>query len=50
VLDDLSGVLREFIEEHAILVLNVAGSREGKEPGSIYEFVMETLDGVFNEQ
>ena len=39
-------VLLPFIAEHQIKVLNVAGSRESKEPG-IHQWVMDVLDYVF---
>ena len=35
--------LRRFAEEYRIEILNVAGSRESKEPG-IYQWVMQVLD------
>ena len=35
--------LREFVKEHGIKRLNVAGSRESKEPG-IHEWVMRVLE------
>ena len=39
-------MLLEFVRENQIKALNVAGSRESKEPG-IYEFVKQTLDQAF---
>jgi hypothetical protein len=35
--------LRAFVKEHGIKVLNVAGSRESKEPG-LHDWVMELLE------
>jgi len=40
--DEAAQVLRKFIKEHDIRVLNVAGSRASKEPG-IYNFVVLVL-------
>lgn len=40
--DEIVGALREFIETHQIEKLNVAGSRESKEPG-VYAWTMEIL-------
>ncbi len=37
--------LRRFVQEHGIKVLNVAGSRESKEPG-IYLWVCEGIEAV----
>ena len=37
------GAIREFIEQHAIRVLNVAGPRESSQPG-IGKYVKEVLD------
>jgi hypothetical protein len=34
--------LQEFVEDHGIKVLNVAGSRESKEPG-IHDWEMQVL-------
>jgi hypothetical protein len=41
-----SEVLIGFVKEHAIEILNVAGSRESKEPG-IHRFVMDVIDDAF---
>jgi hypothetical protein len=38
--------LLRFVEEHEIKVLNVAGSRESKEPG-IHLWVMQVIDDAF---
>ena len=38
--------LQRFVEEHGIKVLNVAGSRESKEPG-LHDWVMEVLEYAF---
>lgn len=38
--------LQEFVKQHVIKRLNVAGSRESKEPG-IYQWVMQVLDDAF---
>lgn len=43
---DRSVVLQKFVEDHGIQRLNVAGSRESKEPG-IHQWVMEVLEGAF---
>ena len=43
---DRSMMLRHFILEYDIRILNVAGSRESKEPG-IYQWVMRELAGAF---
>lgn len=39
-------VLQEFVKEHGIKVLNVAGSRESKEPG-IHVWVMRVIEDAF---
>jgi hypothetical protein len=44
-LSDPALQLREFIEQQGIKRLNVAGSRESKEPG-IHDWVMRVLDGA----
>jgi hypothetical protein len=41
-----AGQLKGFVKEHGITVLNVAGSRESKEPG-IREWVMGVLEDAF---
>jgi hypothetical protein len=41
--------LTEFIKQHNISVLNVAGSRSSKEPG-VAEFVMKTLAQAFKSE
>lgn len=38
--------LRKFVADHGIKTLNVAGSRESKEPG-IHEWVMQVLADAF---
>jgi hypothetical protein len=38
--------LLRFVEEHGIKVLNVAGSRESKEPG-LHLWVMQVIDDAF---
>ncbi len=38
--------LQEFVKEHGIKTLNVAGSRESKEPG-IHQWVMRVLEDAF---
>lgn len=38
--------LQHFVKEHGIKTLNVAGSRESKEPG-IHDWVMQVLEDVF---
>ena len=43
---DRSELLQEFVREHGIKRLNVAGSRESKEPG-IHAWVMEVLENAF---
>jgi len=43
---DRSELLQDFVREHGIRHLNVAGSRESKEPG-IHRWVMEVLEGAF---
>jgi hypothetical protein len=43
---DRSQLLQEFVREHSIRRLNVAGSRESKEPG-IHQWVMEVLERAF---
>jgi hypothetical protein len=39
-------LLQQFVEEHRIGVLNVAGSRESKEPG-IHQWVSQVLEDAF---
>lgn len=39
-------LLQKFVDEHKIEKLNVAGSRESKEPG-IHAWVMEVLENAF---
>ena len=41
-----SAVLKQFVAEHGVKILNVAGSRESKEPG-IHEWVMQVLEDSF---
>ena len=43
---DRSVLLQEFVCEHGILRLNIAGSRESKEPG-IHQWVMQVIEGAF---
>lgn len=43
---DRSELLLDFVQEHRILRLNVAGSRESKEPG-IHGWVMAVLERAF---
>ena len=43
---DPAAVLLRFVEEHQIKRLNVAGSRESKEPG-IHGWVMQVLEDAF---
>jgi hypothetical protein len=43
---DPAHVLQKFVDEHRIETLNVAGSRESKEPG-IHAWVMEVLENAF---
>lgn len=38
--------LRVFVEDHGIKILNVAGSRESKEPG-IWKWVYQIIDDAF---
>jgi hypothetical protein len=38
--------LQRFVDEHGITKLNVAGSRESKEPG-IHDWVMQVLEDAF---
>jgi hypothetical protein len=38
--------LKRFVEEHKIKTLNVAGSRESKEPG-LHDWVMQVLVEAF---
>ena len=38
--------LQQFVKEHGIKRLNVAGSRESKEPG-IHDWVMRVLEDAF---
>ena len=42
--EDPAQRLRGFVKEHGIRILNVAGSRESKEPG-IYEWVGGVIEG-----
>ena len=44
--EDPALILQRFVDEHGIKTLNVAGSRESKEPG-IYQWVMEVLEDAF---
>ena len=41
-----SAVLKRFVAEHGIKTLNVAGSRESKEPG-LHDWVMQVLEDAF---
>ncbi|MFN4805241.1 MAG: putative molybdenum carrier protein [Akkermansiaceae bacterium] len=43
---DRSVILSEFVNQHGIKILNVAGSRESKEPG-IHCWVMEVIERAF---
>lgn len=43
---DRSELLQAFVREHSVRRLNVAGSRESKEPG-IHSWVMEVLEQAF---
>jgi hypothetical protein len=43
---DKALVLQQFVEEHGIANLNVADSRESKEPG-IYQWVTRVLEDAF---
>ncbi len=43
---DSAQQLQEFVKEHGIKTLNVAGSRESKEPG-IHQWVMQVLEDAF---
>lgn len=43
---DPAAMLRGFVSEHQITTLNVAGSRESKEPG-IHDWVMGVLTNTF---
>jgi hypothetical protein len=48
---DTPDMLRWWLEEHRIRVLNVAGNRESKNPGitqKVYQFLLEALDRDFN--
>jgi len=45
-LESFSARLLAFIDEHSIETLNVAGSRESKEPG-IHDWVREVLEAAF---
>jgi hypothetical protein len=40
--------LRDFVGDNEILTLNVAGTRESKEPG-VAEFVKEVLEKAFSQ-
>lgn len=44
--DDPAQLLRKFVAQHGIKRLNVAGTRESKEPG-IHEWVMQVLEDAF---
>jgi hypothetical protein len=44
--DKAPGLLREFIRQHGIRVLNVAGPRDSKET-EVGAFVKEVLDGAW---
>jgi hypothetical protein len=44
--DGQDAALRKFVVEHGIRTLNVAGSRESKEPG-IHDWVMGVLEEAF---
>ncbi len=46
-LESFTNRLLDFIGEHDIATLNVAGSRESKEPG-IHDWVREVLEGVIS--
>jgi hypothetical protein len=46
-MSDAAEILRTFLDENVILVLNVAGPRASKEP-SVAQFVIATLDRVFD--
>jgi hypothetical protein len=43
---DQPAALKRFVEEQRIKTLNVAGSRESKEPG-LHEWVMQVLEAAF---
>ncbi len=43
---DQPAALKQFIAEQGIKTLNVAGSRESKEPG-LHEWVMQMLEAAF---
>lgn len=43
---DQPAVLKRFVAEHGIRTLNVAGSRESKEPG-LHDWVVEVLEKAF---
>ncbi len=43
---DQLAALKRFVAEHGIKTLNVAGSRESKEPG-LHDWVMEVLEAAF---
>lgn len=43
---DRSELLQQFVKEHYIRRLNVAGSRESKEPG-IHQWVLDVLERAF---
>ena len=45
--ESAAGRLREFVQQHAIRVLNVAGPRASHEP-AVPRFVLETLEKLFN--
>jgi hypothetical protein len=44
--DEQAAALRKFVVDHEIRTLNVAGSRESKEPG-IHDWVMGVLEEAF---
>ena len=46
-MSDAPEILRTFLDENVILVLNVAGPRASKEP-NVAQFVIATLDRVFD--
>jgi hypothetical protein len=46
-MSDAPKILRTFLDENVILVLNVAGPGASKEP-NVAQFVIATLDRVFD--
>jgi hypothetical protein len=46
---DISAALRGFAKAEAVRTFNVAGSREGEEPG-IYQFTKDTLKNAFPKE